>query len=108
MEDGPSKPDPTIVNLALQRLGIQPPNKNNNNDDGEPFTYMIGDTPDDIRAAVSADSNVIGLGFVPPGCSQPDSLVQALYEAGAARVMFDMGQLEEVALGNEFDIYKET
>jgi len=100
MEDGPSKPDPTVLNLALKRLGVtlNTPSKGT-------YTIMVGDTPDDITAAVRAESNVIAIGFVPPGCGAPLPLANALYSAGASRVLFDMDQLSEITLGTKFNVY---
>lgn len=43
MEDGPAKPSPIPVQLACQKLQIDPK-----------YSLMIGDTPDDIRSGVSA------------------------------------------------------
>jgi histidinol-phosphate aminotransferase len=50
MEDAPCKPDPAPVHLALQKLGIS-------------RAIMIGDTPDDIRAAVAAGIMGVGVSF---------------------------------------------
>ncbi len=76
MEDGPAKPDPTPVLLALERLGVR-------------HAWMLGDTPDDVVAARAA--GVLPIGVVAPG----DSTVTraALESAGAARVLTDLGQL---------------
>mmetsp|Transcript_4198 Transcript_4198/g.6213 ORF Transcript_4198/g.6213 Transcript_4198/m.6213 type:complete len:253 (+) Transcript_4198:39-797(+) len=54
MEDGPPKPHPAPVLIACQRLGVAPSEN----------VLMIGDTPDDIRAAVHA--GVTGIGVVTP------------------------------------------
>ena len=53
MEDAPAKPDPKPVLLACQALGVDPSD-----------CIMIGDTPDDIRAAVSAGA--VGYGVLTP------------------------------------------
>ena len=53
MEDAPAKPDPKPVLLACEALGVDPSE-----------CIMIGDTPDDIRAAVSAGA--IGYGVLTP------------------------------------------
>ncbi len=52
MEDAPIKPDPTPVRLALERLGVA-------------TAWMVGDTPDDTRAARGA--GVLPMGVVAPG-----------------------------------------
>jgi len=80
MEDAARKPDPAPVRLALARLGVR-------------SAWMVGNTPDDVRAAAGAD--VIPLGIVAPG----DDLVAtatALTEAGAAHVLSDVTDLEEL------------
>jgi histidinol-phosphate aminotransferase len=80
MEDAARKPDPAPVRLALARLGVR-------------SGWMVGNTPDDVRAAAGAD--VVPLGIVAPG----DDLVAtstALTEAGAAQVLNDVTDLEEL------------
>src|SRR5204862_1527538 len=78
MEDAARKPDPAPVRLALARLGVR-------------SAWMVGNTPDDVRAAAGAD--VIPLGIVAPG----DDLVAtatALTEPGAAHVLTHVPGLE--------------
>lgn len=53
MEDGPAKPNPFPVQLACQRLNVLPES-----------CIMIGDTPDDMKAAVS--TGVTGYGVITP------------------------------------------
>ncbi|CAM9307501.1 unnamed protein product, partial [Sphacelaria rigidula] len=53
MEDGPAKPDPFPVVRAAELMGVDPKN-----------TALVGDTPDDILAAVRAGSR--GLGVLTP------------------------------------------
>ncbi len=80
MEDAPRKPDPAPVRLALARLGVQ-------------RAWMVGNTPDDIRAASGA--SVVPLGVVAPG----DDLAAtstALTDAGAASVIAHVADLEEL------------
>lgn len=77
MEDGPAKPDPAPVTEALERLGVE-------------RAWMIGDTPDDIRAARRA-------GVVPVGVLLAHQQAEArdvLIRAGAARVLSDLDELE--------------
>jgi HAD superfamily hydrolase (TIGR01548 family) len=71
MEDAPAKPDPAPVLLALESLRIC-------------NAWMVGDTPDDIRAARAAA--VLPMGIVAPG-DDPDLARTALAAAGAARVL---------------------
>ena len=51
MEDGPSKPDPYPVLYACKMLGIEP----------SPSVVLVGDTPDDISAAVAAGCSAVGV-----------------------------------------------
>ena len=80
MEDSPPKPDPAPVRAALRALGVA-------------RAWMIGDTPDDIRAARAA--GVLPLGIVAPG-DQSEPMARVLAGAGAARVLDHLDQLEEV------------
>ena len=80
LEDGPVKPDPTPVRLALSRAGVE-------------RAWMVGDTPDDLRAA--RDAGVLPLGIVAPG-DDPHRATPSLREAGAATVLDDVTQLEEL------------
>ncbi|CAN0305684.1 unnamed protein product, partial [Hapterophycus canaliculatus] len=50
MEDGPAKPDPFPVIRAAKLLGVNPKD-----------TALVGDTPDDILAAVRAGAGGIGV-----------------------------------------------
>lgn len=81
MDDAPSKPDPAPVRLALERLGVS-------------RGWMVGDTPDDVRAARAA--GVVPLGVVPPGRDDPISWTSTLLAAGAARVLPTIETLLEV------------
>lgn len=83
MEDGPPKPDPSPVILAYKYLQMDPK-----------VCVMIGDTPDDIRAAVSA--GVRGWGVLTPeedakitlGMLEPTkSMTISLMQVGAEGVM---------------------
>lgn len=78
MEDGPLKPDAAPVRLALERLGVE-------------RAWMVGDTPDDIRAA--RDAGVVPIGIVAPGHA-PETMRGALFVAGAGRVLADLAELE--------------
>ena len=78
-EDAPLKPDPAPVRLALERLGVA-------------GAWMVGDTPDDVRAAASA--GVIPLGLV-ASTSDTQRTTEALREAGAALILDDISQIEE-------------
>jgi len=83
MEDAPPKPNPKPVLLAIEALGVAP---------GQ--ALMIGDTPDDIRAAVSA--GVVGWGVLTPEedakltlglINSSQGMTESLLGAGAAGVM---------------------
>lgn len=80
MEDAPRKPDPAPVRLALARLGVR-------------RAWMVGNTPDDIRAAACA--SVVPIGIVAPG-DDLTATTAALNDAGAARVLDDVADLEEL------------
>jgi len=80
MEDGPLKPDPAPVREAASRLGVQ-------------RTWMVGDTPDDIRAAVGAGA--VPIGIVAPG-PDPTASAAALRDAGAAIVLGAIDDLLEL------------
>ena len=80
MEDGPLKPDPAPVQLARSRLGVE-------------RAWMVGDTPDDIRAATAAD--VLPIGIVAPG-PNPTASAAALHESGAATVLGTINDLLEL------------
>lgn len=80
MEDAPAKPDPAPVRLAMQRLGAQ-------------HAWMLGNTPDDVRAALSAGA--LPLGIVAPG-DDLATTTAALLDAGAARVLRDVAELLEL------------
>ncbi len=77
---GPSKPDPAPVRLALERLGAA-------------TAWMVGDTPDDMRAARSAGVLPIGL---PAVGDDPVSMQAALAAAGAAKVIDKPNDFEEL------------
>ena len=80
MEDGPLKPDPAPVRTASSRLGVE-------------RAWMIGDTPDDIRAAAGAGA--VPIGVVAPG-PDPAASAVALREAGAATVLAAVDDLMEL------------
>ena len=80
LEDGPLKPDPAPVRTALTLLGVR-------------RAWMVGDTPDDIRAAAAA--GVLPVGIVAPG-DDPPQATQALRDAGAATVLNELHDLEEL------------
>ncbi|MYG35876.1 MAG: HAD-IA family hydrolase, partial [Gemmatimonadetes bacterium] len=73
-EDGPLKPDPAPVRIAMEQLEAR-------------TAWMLGDTPDDVRAAAGA--GVVPVGVVPPGQTEDEAagVWTALEGAGAARVV---------------------
>ncbi len=71
MEDGPIKPDPAPVQLARSRLAVE-------------RAWMVGDTPDDIRAAAGA--GVLPIGIAAPG-PDPTASATALRDSGAATTL---------------------
>ena len=78
MGDAPAKPDPAPVRLALERLGVK-------------RAWMIGDTPDDVRAA--RDAGVIPFGVLAP--REAPETTDVLLRAGAARVLDSLDELLE-------------
>lgn len=80
MEDGPSKPDPTVVRVALERLGVR-------------RAWMVGDTVDDVRAARAA--GVVPIGVIAPQ-DDPTPTTDSLLRAGAARVLGSLDELLEI------------
>jgi HAD superfamily hydrolase (TIGR01548 family) len=80
MEDAPLKPDPAPVRLAMEKLGVN-------------RAWMVGDSPDDMRAARSA--GVVPIGVIAPG-DRSDVVSKALESAGASRVLTDLSALEEL------------
>ena len=80
MEDAELKPDPAPVRLALDQLGVR-------------HAWMVGDTPDDLRAARAA--GVVPIGVVAPG-EDPESARTTLRAAGAAAVFDSLEQTLEV------------
>lgn len=80
LEDAPNKPDPAPVVLALERLGAT-------------RAWMVGDTPDDARAARAAGA--LPLGVAAPGESR-DVVAPTLVAAGAVLVLDRLSDLREV------------
>ena len=95
MEDAPAKPDPSPVLLACKGLGVNPAN-----------CLMIGDTPDDIRAGISAGSMAIGVltpeedAKIVLGISTTEQgMTKSIMSAGAIAVMRPgLGQLLDFVL----------
>jgi len=80
-EDAPAlKPDPAPVRAALARLKVR-------------RAWMVGDTPDDVRAARAA--GVVPLGVVAPGDDRA-AAERTLLAAGAARVLNRLDDLESL------------
>jgi len=80
LEDGPNKPDPTPVRIALERLGLE-------------RAWMVGDTPDDIRAASAA--GVLPIGTIAPA-ADPESNSEALIGSGAVAIIDNVAALPEM------------
>jgi HAD superfamily hydrolase (TIGR01548 family) len=78
MEDAPVKPSPAPVERAMRLLGAQD-------------AWMVGDTPDDARAARAA--GVVPIGIAPPGESA-ETARAALEKNGAARILGSLEELE--------------
>lgn len=80
MEDAPLKPDPAPVRLLLEQLGAR-------------RAWLVGDTPDDARAARAA--GVLPIGIFAPG-HDPSVMEPALTHAGCARILHRVDQLQEL------------
>jgi HAD superfamily hydrolase (TIGR01548 family) len=78
MDDGPLKPDPAPIRLALDRLGTR-------------RAWMLGDTPDDVRAARAAGIPAVG---VVAKADEPRRARAALLSAGAGHVLDDLAELD--------------
>lgn len=79
-EDAPAKPEPAPVRLALERLGVS-------------RAWMLGDTPDDLAAALAA--GIVPIGVPAPGEAGAETEA-ALRRAGAATVLGSTIELEEL------------
>jgi len=84
MEDGPSKPDPSPVNLALAAL-------NKTSDEQRKKVIMIGDTPNDALAATRA--GIVPLGVLAPSERGSAAMTAALTSAGAVAILNDLQEL---------------
>ena len=80
MEDGPRKPDPAPVRRALAALDAE-------------RGWLVGDTPDDVRAARAA--GVVPLGIVAPG-EDAVAATATLTASGAGRVLGSLFDLLEI------------
>jgi histidinol-phosphate aminotransferase len=78
MEDAPAKPAPDPIRLAMERLGAT-------------AAWMVGDTPDDLRAARAAGALPVG---IPAPCDDPSPERRVLENAGAWTVLDSLEQLE--------------
>jgi HAD superfamily hydrolase (TIGR01548 family) len=78
MDDAPAKPDPTGVRNVMRALESE-------------VAWMLGDTPDDMRAAVGAGAIAIGI------CAAEDTAMRsALTDAGARVILENVNQIEEL------------
>lgn len=78
--EGPSKPDPFGVHKVCEALGVQPSRK----------VILIGDTPDDIRAAVAAGCTGIGV-TTPEAVAAQEAKGEPHTEAPLSRAMTECG-----------------
>jgi len=85
MEDGPAKPDPFPVLECCKRLGVDPSSS----------VVLVGDTPDDIRAAIAAGCSGVGVA-TPEGAKELEEkgetydktkLCLAMKECGADMIL---------------------
>jgi len=69
MEDGPPKPDPFPVSQACKLLGVEP----------SLSVVMVGDTPDDVRAAHAAGCRGVGVA-TPENAEKADQAGKSFHE----------------------------
>jgi phosphoribosyl-ATP pyrophosphohydrolase/phosphoribosyl-AMP cyclohydrolase/histidinol dehydrogenase len=81
-EDGLAKPAPDLVDLALQRMHVT---------STDPVAYFIGDTIDDIQAALSSQFGVIPVGY--QNLFMKEACGTALMDAGAVRLYSDFNEM---------------
>jgi HAD superfamily hydrolase (TIGR01548 family) len=80
MEDGPIKPDPAPVRIAMEILNVE-------------NVWFVGDTPDDMQAARRAGQQPLGI--VAPG-DRDQTVIPSLLEAGAAHVLRRVEEIEQL------------
>jgi HAD superfamily hydrolase (TIGR01548 family) len=80
MEDAPQKPEPDPVELLAERMGVE-------------RAWMVGDTPDDARAARAA--GMLPLGIVAPE-EEASTMRPALTEGGCARILDELMDVEDL------------
>jgi HAD superfamily hydrolase (TIGR01548 family) len=68
MEDGPSKPDPYPVLRVCELLGVEPTKS----------VVLVGDTPDDISAAINAGCS--GIGVITPEAVVAQTMAKQPYD----------------------------
>ena len=92
MEDGPPKPDPFPVVRACELLALKP----------SASVVMVGDTPDDVRAAIAAGCRAVGVA-TPENAEKSiaegkghdaGALCVAMKDCGPNVVVFEPGFLE--------------
>jgi HAD superfamily hydrolase (TIGR01548 family) len=80
LEDAPCKPNPAPVRLAMDKLGVR-------------RAWMVGDTPDDARAATAAGVLAIG---IPAPAEDRAAVERSLLAAGAVVVIDTLADLLEL------------
>jgi HAD superfamily hydrolase (TIGR01548 family) len=80
MEDGPPKPNPFPVLECCKRLGIDP----------SPSVILVGDTPDDIRAAVAAGCTGVGVA-TPEAAEEQENIGKSFDESKLCIAMKECG-----------------
>lgn len=90
MEDGPAKPDPFPVVRACELLGVA----------ADDHVIMVGDTPDDVRAAVRAGCRAVGVA-TPEGAAAMSEAGRAFDETDLCVAMTQCGAERNVRPGLE-------
>jgi HAD superfamily hydrolase (TIGR01548 family) len=80
MEDGPSKPDPYPMTRCCELLGIEP----------GADVILVGDTPDDIRAATSAGCTGVGV-ITPEAAKDQEAKGEPYSSAMLGKAMCQVG-----------------
>ena len=80
MEDGPSKPDPFPIKRCCELLGVEPSKS----------VVLVGDTPDDIKAAISAGCSAVGV-TTPEAAVEQEAKGETHTKAKLSAIMAERG-----------------
>jgi len=99
MEDGPSKPSPVPVETCCKALNVAP----------DRTVVLVGDTPDDVTAAVSAGCSAVGV-TTPEGCEASEAKSESHTDSKIAVAMQQAGAdcILKPGFANLVDMFEET